>query len=451
MKSAERLQACNGCISACGRASFWTQAMWLMNGMKAMVRMPAPTAVSVSAVILACERAYQWDMVLNLLERGRLDRLLRDQAPEVKEGRTGRQRAAELAMLTAACRACDVADQWRSSLELLPKMLAGSSLEPNVFTFGTAFQICSHGQGQQALRWYQEMRRLSLEPGIISHNQVMRALTSSQLWEKSLDLLAGAEQEALQRSEVTVSSAVKNDLRWAQVIQVLRDARRRSVQSSEIIARSAFTTAARDTTFPWQRASATLAAEMFEGLQPNVFSCAAALKACTAWREVFALYPLLAATKPSRLDELVAFHNMADSCEKSEEVTPGIWSRVLQLLDRDLRENALQADHISSHHLTAAAASGGGWRLAVHMALEQMKDHLDVDGQMIVASKVATGNWQLALALAPDGHFKDLCTALDQISHWPLALQLLMDQTEQRSLPLDRAYDLALSFYLSRA
>ena len=31
-------------------------------------------------------------------------------------------------------------------------------------------------------------------------------------------------------------------------------------------------------------------------------------------REVFALYPLLAATKPSRLDELVAFHNMADSC-----------------------------------------------------------------------------------------------------------------------------------------
>eukprot|EP00435_Cladocopium_sp_Y103_P018195 s1162_g4.t1 len=37
MKSAERLQACNGCISACGRASFWTQAMWLMNGMKARV------------------------------------------------------------------------------------------------------------------------------------------------------------------------------------------------------------------------------------------------------------------------------------------------------------------------------------------------------------------------------------------------------------------------------
>eukprot|EP00435_Cladocopium_sp_Y103_P012962 s1162_g3.t1 len=78
----------------------------------AMVRMPAPTAVSLSAVSLACERAYQWDMVLNLLERGRLDRLLRDQAPaeradgEVKEGRTGRQRAAELAMLTAACRAC---------------------------------------------------------------------------------------------------------------------------------------------------------------------------------------------------------------------------------------------------------------------------------------------------------------------------------------------------------
>ena len=24
---------------------------------------------------------------------------------------------------------------------------------------------------------------------------------------------------------------------------------------------------------------------MFEGLQPNVFSCTAALKACTAWRE----------------------------------------------------------------------------------------------------------------------------------------------------------------------
>ena len=48
--------------------------------------------------------------------------------------------------------------------------------------------------------------------------QVMRALTSSQLWATSLDLLAAPEQNALQRSEATVVSAVKtSNLRWFQV------------------------------------------------------------------------------------------------------------------------------------------------------------------------------------------------------------------------------------------
>ncbi|CAK9007426.1 unnamed protein product [Durusdinium trenchii] len=477
MTSEIRLKACNGCISACGRASLWTQAMALMNGMKAMVRMPSPTSVSFSACALACERALQWSMILGLLERGRLDRLLREKEAS---GRSGRQRAAELASLTAACRACDRAERWRSSLELIPKMLQGS-LEPNVFTFGSAFQVCQHGNGLKALELYQEMRQLHVESGIISCNQVMAACSSSQLWEESLELMAGARREALESTVVTVSSAVKNDLAWFQVFQVLFEAQKAQVQCNEIVRGTALTSCSRDVAFAWQRATASLAQEAQEGLAPNVFSYSAAMKVSSLWRKVLGFLPRRASGVPRWRDpdRVVAMNLVADTCVKGQ---PFQWPLVMQLLDRDLQAAGLEPDLFSADHLIEALPQ---WRVALHLVKEEL---LDEDAQVNLASKVVHENWELALSLLPArgrkksnlvllsvmayrGRWHEVlrrlegladeepsdresvcnavCTAFDNGSQWPLALRFLEGLLHQRTVSSSLVYNWAITFLTS--
>eukprot|EP00913_Durusdinium_trenchii_P006593 g6193.t1 len=323
-------------------------------------------------------------------------------------------------------------------------MLQGS-LEPNVFTFGSAFQVCQHGNGLKALELYQDFRDLHVESGIISCNQVMAACSSSQLWEESLELMAGARREALESTVVTVSSAVKNDLAWFQVFQVL------------IVRGTALTSCSRDVAFAWQRATASLAQEAQEGLAPNVFSYSAAMKVSSLWRKVLGFLPRRASGVPRWRDpdRVVAMNLVADTCVKGQ---PFQWPLVMQLLDRDLQAAGLEPDLFSADHLIEALPQ---WRVALHLVKEEL---LDEDAQVNLASKVVHENWELALSLLPArgrkksnlvllsvmayrGRWHEVlrrlegladeepsdresvcnavCTAFDNGSQWPLALRFL--------------------------
>lgn len=81
-------------------------------------------------------RAFQWAQTLQMLERGRIERFLQDGRWQEQSSRA---RATGLATYSAACRACEAADQWPKSLELLPKMLSGTDFPCPFMRLACAF------------------------------------------------------------------------------------------------------------------------------------------------------------------------------------------------------------------------------------------------------------------------------------------------------------------------
>ncbi|CAJ1407768.1 unnamed protein product [Effrenium voratum] len=427
-----RLKALNGCLSACGRASQWRQGLRLMHAMRDMPRMPGPTSVSLSALSLACERARQWPMVLQLLDLGRLERLLGRQGKNPSRGN------AELAVWTAACRACDQANRWRASMEILPEMLTGAGLEPNVFTFATAFQVCQHGLGDRAVELFQEMRRRSLEPSVLSCNQALGACAQSGLWEAACSLLEGARQLSLEPSSASVSSALRGRP-WRSSLELLAAARRLRVECNELTVAAALSSWGSS----WQKAQQLLQhqREQSEGDLELGFGLLRA-----DWEEALARLRFQKAS-------VASVSGLAERC-----LTAEVWHYAAQLVTQ-LRDRTLQPDKVS-----LAVQLRAHWRLALASAkAANAEEELDDEAAIFVASQVLATDWSLALSVLPanaraenlrlracvmGGHWQQalawllerhevpvdvsvtnaVCTKLDELSQWSLALWLLDTQ-----------------------
>eukprot|EP00439_Symbiodinium_sp_Y106_P041044 s908_g5.t1 len=358
MTHAQRLQACNSCLSACGRMSCWSQAMALMTGMADLPRLSRPTTVSLAACTLACERAGEWSMVLGLLDYGRREHWLgpkRDEASTANPARRGKPR---LMTISAAFRACDRAGRWRDSLRLLPEMLMeGRGYEPTVMTFGNAFQVCdSSRQGALATELFEEMCMRGIRPDTISCNSVIGACASSLLWKEPLDLLSRARAMNLEVTALTATSALKAQRgRWGAVTSLLREFQGAGLQTNSFTVGAALTAWAMDAEDSWHAALGYLEGSASSAVQYTPFSCSAALKACSSsshWSHALAWLP--SCTTQQGADAVVNQNIVADSA-----LAAGHWGLAVSLLAAGLGHRRLCPDAVSAGRLVSA--HGGMW------------------------------------------------------------------------------------------
>ena len=131
----------NVVLKECSEVSDWQAALELL-GIES-------DEFSLSTVISACEKAFQWSQALFLL----------------------RTMPADIVCFGAAASACEKGQQWQLALCLLPEM-SDHFLQPNLFIFNAVISACGH-----AREWARALSLLELlasEADVVSYNAVTR-------------------------------------------------------------------------------------------------------------------------------------------------------------------------------------------------------------------------------------------------------------------------------------
>jgi pentatricopeptide repeat domain-containing protein 1 len=209
----------NTVISACAQSGEWKYALELLETMRTAGLVP--DAITYSAAISACSNGRQWESALDLLatmndqgspptlnaynaaingcaKAGKcseaLELLQRMEMQDHSDSDSPCVPAPDVYSYTSAMNACVVAKppQWSTALELMEKMKR-VGIQPNVVTYCTAMKACQKGgQWEQALAFIPLMRKEGVAPNSHVYTVALNACASNKAgrWEEALQLLS---------------------------------------------------------------------------------------------------------------------------------------------------------------------------------------------------------------------------------------------------------------------
>eukprot|EP00435_Cladocopium_sp_Y103_P054578 s762_g17.t2 len=184
----------NVVLKECSEVSDW-QAALVLFGIES-------DEFSLSTVISACEKAFQWPQALFLLHT---------------------MPAKDIVCFGAAASACEKGKQWQLALCLLSEM-SDCILQPNLFTFNAVISACGH-----AREWARALSLLELlgsEADVVSYNAALSAFERASMWQTAVQLFARMKVADVTPDSISfnaVLTACENGRKWEQVLALLAD------------------------------------------------------------------------------------------------------------------------------------------------------------------------------------------------------------------------------------
>ncbi|EWM26730.1 Pentatricopeptide repeat containining protein [Nannochloropsis gaditana] len=198
------------------RVDTWTEALdWLAKLEASGIQ---PLRSSYAAAINACERAEEWELVVELTERAEeladttmwsrsLSAMLRLGRHEsvlatFRQLREEKTIPVDEVMYTLALKACALGHRPFHEARALLMDMRTSGLTPNVVTFSAAMEACggdtdSNGapNWEMALEVLREMKAQGVEPSTVTYSTLMDILTDSGQWQRALHIFMTLERE----------------------------------------------------------------------------------------------------------------------------------------------------------------------------------------------------------------------------------------------------------------
>ncbi|CAJ1408533.1 unnamed protein product [Effrenium voratum] len=329
----------NAVMNAYQQGACWQQAHALLDTMHDKL-LPAD-AVTWSTAISAAARGL-WQLALQLLSQA---------PPRVLNGHS----------YNACISACERGFQWQAALGLLQEMVS-VHLQPDVVSFNAAVSACDTGQQWQlALRVYDHMEQARLQHDQVSHNSAISALATGAQWQVALLFLEG---DANLISFNSAMAACHRASEWQSAAALLQALHRRTMQPDSLsynVVISACHKLSR-----WQSALQLLAVLRRQRLTSE-HSCGSAISACESCNQwETALQLLQDMQEESVRASTIAFNAGISACGKGAQ-----WQLALCLLGR-MKQEMLTPDLVSQNALLACLASAACWEAAL-ARLEEME------------------------------------------------------------------------------
>ncbi|CAK9048125.1 Pentatricopeptide repeat-containing protein At5g02860 [Durusdinium trenchii] len=295
-------------ISACERGSQWESALCLFEDMQSSEI--TPNTISFSAVISACEKGGHWALALHFLSLTKdADVICYSAAMSACE--KGEQWPSALQLLqqmplrrcapntvsyNAAISACENGSCWEEALQLFESMVL-RKLQPNVRTFNALISACPGWQMAAGL--FGELRRLVLDPTVVSYNALMGRLETdgSAHWDESLRLLEELQEKAILPDVLTFNTAIAVNRQRKPVVNKLLAAMRSKNLVPDVISYNSAISSCQANS-DWHDALQFLDEMYLSSVPVDRISYNAVLSCCFAasqWQKVFQLLDAMVA------------------------------------------------------------------------------------------------------------------------------------------------------------
>ena len=205
------------------RADTWHEALdWLAKLEASGIQ---PLRSSYAAALNACERAEEWELVVELTERAgpladasmwtrHLAALTKlEQYDEVLQSfralRDEQTVPLDEVLYTLALKACALGRRPFSEAKAFLDEMQATGLAPNVVTFSAAMEACgTDGNWEMGLELLREMKAQHVQPNTVTYSILLDLLTEAGQWQRALHLfmtLEKEEEEAVGTGAVTKS------------------------------------------------------------------------------------------------------------------------------------------------------------------------------------------------------------------------------------------------------
>ncbi|CAE7945526.1 spoT, partial [Symbiodinium sp. KB8] len=224
---------------------------------------PRPRYGSGSA---SCSRASHWSEVCRLYGQLSISGLEKDTT-----------------MLSTALTTFEKASQWERSLSTFWRVRREHQLRLDRHTFNAAASSCAAGlQPELAMRTMQDMKRLTIQPDVVTFGAMVTATEKSQLWQRATDLLQLSISQGMPLDVVLASSTIsacEKALRWRWALGLAETLRcAHDLMPNEIMCNALISACA--SAGQWQLALCFLGEMPELELKPSTVSYNAAAEAC---------------------------------------------------------------------------------------------------------------------------------------------------------------------------
>ncbi|CAE7803209.1 unnamed protein product, partial [Symbiodinium sp. CCMP2456] len=355
----------NTAIAEQGRAKHWHSAIQVLE--QGEENREHPNAVTLNAVMGACDRASQWQYALSFLRCFH-----------------GRGLQPDVVTYNTALSACAKGSRWQLALAL---HRSGPG-----FAAAPALRACSQGQQWQlGLEFLRSLRAEDLD--LRAFTAGMQACSLGGCWQLALQLLQ--EMEGLRHSAdaIAISAAMgacEKAGHWAQALALFRGLRGRRLEPDVVSFNSALSSCAKGEA--WQTALQLLW-EACREVRPDVVTFNSALSATSRahlWEEALQLHELL---QTEVLANSVVRLTVIQACGMLEH-----WQKAVSFLPEDGRD-----EQESCSAANAALAAVGSWAAALHLVASMTISRIpasSVTCRSLARSCERTGHWQQALGMA---------------------------------------------------
>ncbi|EOD11948.1 hypothetical protein EMIHUDRAFT_459720 [Emiliania huxleyi CCMP1516] len=177
MRSSGLRVAVSAAINACGAAGDWKAALFLLDEIRRSGARPD---------------LISWNAALAALDKGRQPR----RAVAILDEMAAAGVQPDAVSYNTALLACQRAGEWDSVLELFERVRrAGGKGAPNAFSFNAALAACAAtSRAAEAVALLGEMREAGAPPTLRSYAAVISACEAAGEWERALDILREAER-----------------------------------------------------------------------------------------------------------------------------------------------------------------------------------------------------------------------------------------------------------------
>ncbi|CAE8585376.1 unnamed protein product [Polarella glacialis] len=346
--------------------------------------------------------------------------------------------------LTALLGACQRACQWECSLALL--QLSGGAPDAAAFT-ACLLALAGASQAERSVVLLSRMRRAGVKASAADLSAVAEALNETGRWQLVLEVFASMSWRSGVEVDLASASAM-SDLRlkavlraggsrWQQALHALLRERPPSAKAVSLVLGSA--SGANNWQLPLELIGRlrSLRGEPDAALHSDA-TCA--LIRTQQWAQGLAL--LRVSPELGVEPNVQAFNSMASSC-----LSAGQWRRALSFLVAEMRPRDLRPSIVS---LSAAMSAIGAaqeerlWPAVLQILRTSRQQSLEVDAVAANSALAAVGrsSWRLALLLLAGAAMRGLrsstigysamLTACERALQWPRALCLLLGMRRRR-------------------